>query len=278
MFKHVECVRALLPVTDLAATDGHGETALYNAVATDSEACLELLLPTMSDVDVRTVPGVTPSGEALDSFGWTALHLVCQNGNLPMCKALLGLGADQMARDSYQCIPLHYAAMEGSLACAIMLVGRPGEALMTPAEVDAADDGGRTALHYAAVYGFDQICAVLLGAGARLDARTTDAFGATPLFLAVHAHPTNAAMLALLSGDATEQLPGLVCDHCGKTEQASVKSLKTCARCYDVRYCSKQCQLAAWPEHKAACDTRVKEREDRSRVNPVSERPIDSPF
>ena len=155
---------ALLPVTDLAATDGRGKTALHIAVATDSEACLELLLPMMSGVDVCTVPVVTPSGEALDSFGWTALHLVCQNGNLPMCKALLGRGADRMARDSYQCIPLHYAAMkrkletgklEGSLACAIMLVGRPGKARMTPAEVDAADDGGRTALHYAAVYGFD---------------------------------------------------------------------------------------------------------------------------
>jgi hypothetical protein len=147
-----------------------------------------------------------------------------------------------------------------------MLVGRPGKVRMTPAEVDAADEKGWTALHYAARYGFDQICGVLLGAGALVDAK--DSHGQTPLMAAQHYHPTNAAMLALLSGDGSMQLPGLVCDHCGKTaEEASVRSLKDCGKCYAARYCDKKCQLAAWPGHKAACKARVEEREKESRVN-----------
>ena len=84
--------------------------------------------------------------------------------------------------------------------------------------------------------------------------------------VAQHNHPTNAALLVLLSGGGPAQPPGLMCDHCGKSaEQASGKGLKTCGKCYAARYCSKQCQLAAWPEHKAACKARVTEREEKTR-------------
>lgn len=30
--------------------------------------------------------------------------------------------------------------------------------------------------------------------------------------------------------------------------------LSTCSRCMVARYCSRQCQVAAWPEHKCHCD------------------------
>jgi ankyrin repeat protein len=263
MHKQVDCVRALLAASNLAVTDKMGNTAFHAAVITASEACFELLLP-LYDVDVRTVPGVQPSGKAMPFFNMTALHLACQRGLLAMCKTLLGHGADRMARDSRQFTPLHYAAGQGNLSCVVMLVGRPGKVRMTPAEVDAADENGRTALHYAALHGSDQICGVLLGAGAQLDAK--DSHGQTPLMIAQALHPTNAALLALLSGDAPEQLFGLVCDHCGKTaEEASVRSLKDCGKCYVARYCGKECQLAAWPEHKVACKAKVKEREERTR-------------
>jgi hypothetical protein len=87
---------------------------------------------------------------------------------------------------------------------------------------------------------------------------------------AQHLHPTNAALLALLSGDAPAQPLGLVCDHCGLTaEQASVRSLKDCGKCYVARYCGKECQLAAWPGHKEACKARVKEREELARPRDV---------
>jgi hypothetical protein len=156
-----------------------------------------------------------------------------------------------MAGDSEQSlwIPLHYA------------------------EVGAVTEKGGTALHHAAQSGSNQISGVLLGADSRLDARTVQhvtSGGITPLMIAQHDHPTNAALLALLSGDAPAQPLGLLCDHCGKTaEEASVRSLKDCGKCYVVRYCGKEFQVAAWPEHKEACKTRVKEREDAVRVRIV---------
>jgi hypothetical protein len=129
---------------------------------------------------------------------------------------------------------------------------------MTPAEVNAADNNGATALHLAAEYGSDQICGVLLAVGALVDAK--DSHGHTPIMIARHFHPTNAALLALLSGEAAPQPLGLVCDHCGKpAQEASVKCLKTCSDCNIARYCGKECQQAAWPGHMAACKARVKE-------------------
>jgi ankyrin repeat protein len=268
MYKHVECARALLPASDLAVTDKLGYTAFHAAVQTASEACFELLLP-LYDVDVRTVPGVNSiSGEALPAFNMTALHFACQDGQLAMCKALLSRGANRMARNSVQMTPLHYAVHGGHLSCIVMLVGRPGKVRMTSAEVDTANEEGWTALHVAALKGFDQICGVLIGAGGRLDAQLCSPTGViTPIMIAQLYHPNNAALHALLSGDGPAQPLGLVCHHCGKTaEQASVECLKTCRDCNTARYCCKKCQRAAWPGHREACKARVKELEETTRV------------
>ena len=266
--KHVECARALLPATNPLLTNRAGETALHTAVRSASEACFELLLP-VYDVDVRTVPGVDPATGVSLHFSKTALHLACQTGQLQMCNALLSRGADRMARDSQQAIPLHYAAANGHLSCVIKLAGRPGQVrMMTPTEVGAVTDIGESALHCAARHGSHQVCHVLLTAGARLDAKTS--YGFTPLMLAQHHHPTNAALHSLLSGDGPVQPLELVCDHCGQTaEEASVQALKVCRGCQDVRYCGGACQTAAWEEHRAACEERAKEREEMTRVKLV---------
>ena len=135
---------------------------------------------------------------------------------------------------------------------------------MTQEQIDAVDVHGRTALHYAVHQGHEKICGVLLEAGARLDAKTSD--GLTLLEVAQRFHPTNEALLDLFSGHGHAQLPGTVCDHCGKTAaQASVSSLKTCSQCHGVRYCDAACQSAAWRGHKAACKARKAELEEATR-------------
>ena len=44
----------------------------------------------------------------------------------------------------------------------------------------------------------------------------------------------------------------LACDKCGKTGV----QLKECSACQNVRYCSLDCQKAAWKHHKPHCKKR----------------------
>jgi hypothetical protein len=38
------------------------------------------------------------------------------------------------------------------------------------------------------------------------------------------------------------------CETCGKGND-----LKSCSRCKNVKYCSRECQVSDWPSHKTAC-------------------------
>ena len=148
-------------------------------------------------------------------------------------------------------------------------MGQPGQVKLSPAEVNAADVDGRAALHVAAEKGHLKICGVLLEAGARLDAKTSA--GRNPLQYAQQFQPSNAPLLALLSGHGPAQPPGTVVDHCGKTAaQASINSLKGCNQCLAARYCDAACQLAALPGHKAACKARKAEREELTKTRLVA--------
>ena len=263
--KQAECARALLPSSDLLAKNSEGQTALHICALTASCECFELLLPLVSDVDVRTE---ATRADALSTqpesyFNFTALHCACMKGQQQIAKALLKRGANRTARESLQRTSLHWAAQNGHLACVVLLIGQPGRYKMTPADVNAATPEGVTPLHLAARKGYEKICGVLLEAGARLDMKTLS--GHTPLMVALQLQPTNAALHALLSGGGPANPPGTVCDHCGKTAaQASVNNLKGCEQCQAVRYCGAACQTAAWQGHKKACRARAKEREERT--------------
>ena len=56
------------------------------------------------------------------------------------------------------------------------------------------------------------------------------------------------------------------CAHC----HDRLKVLKRCSNCGDVKYCSRQCQLKHWPDHRAACkkkgDTSSKKGEGKKKT------------
>jgi hypothetical protein len=217
-------------------------------VSSASEKCLELLLPHIADVDVRTRAGVDENGQPVPwSINRTALHIACLEGLFDMAKALLRRGASRVARANNGRLPLHLASQNGHLACVVELIGRAGHPKMTPAEIDSLDDQGMTSLHLAAYCGHERVCAVLMQAGASLAARTS--IGFTPLMCAQQQHPTKASLLVLLSGAGPEHPSGTVCDRCGKTaEQAGVHSLKVCGGCHIAFYCCDACAKAVIAE------------------------------
>jgi len=148
-----------------------------------------------------------------------------------------------------------------------MLLGLPGDYKMTPAEVNAASKTGWTALHVAAFYGHIKCCGVLIAAGASLDTRDND--GYTPLMIAQQDHPSNAALLELLSGRGPEYPPGVGCDQCGGVSADGM--MQTCIGCNAARYCSAACAALHWRAgHEAECERLVAEREEQTRVKIVT--------
>jgi hypothetical protein len=249
----------------LSITNAQGRTAVHECAAAGDIECFELLLPLMSDVDVRTVPGIQPNGQPVPVFNVTPLLLACSFGHQAIAKALLRRGASRTARDSDLCTPLHEACREGHLFLAALLVGRPGRYKLTPDEMNATDVNGGTPLHYAAEFGQIQCCGMLIAAGARLDVRS--AGGSTPLMRAQHFHPANAELHALLAGGGPAQAPGTLCDHCGEPEAET--KLKSCIDCLVARYCGTACANAAWRSHKSECRRITAARVERATPKPA---------
>jgi len=125
--------------------------------------------------------------------------------------------------------------------------------------VNAANVRGQTALHAAALSGHAKCCGLLIAAGARLDVKLQS--GHTPLMLAQHQHPSNAALLDVLAGRGPAVLPGTGCDHCGATSGPDGRSIKICNGCHAARFCGAACYAAAWPAHKAECRRKAAEWE-----------------
>jgi len=254
--KHTSCVHVLLPASDLLATCCEGWNTFHLALG--NVECFELLLPLISDVDVRTVAGIR-GGMPTSFFGATPFYLACSFGQHETAKALLRHGASRTARDSKQRTPLHEASRCGHLLCVRQILREKGRYKLTADEVNAADVDGCTPLHYAAACGHTEVCGVLRAAGARLDA--VDSFGMTPLMVAQQNYPSKTALIDLLSGRGPAHPPGMVCDECGRPE--SEVRLSTCTGCLVARYCGSACSAAAWPAHKAECKRVQAAREKR---------------
>ncbi len=159
----------------------NGQTALHVAAAAGHKAMVELLLSRNAAVDAR------------DNADWTPLYDVAQRGYRAVAEALLAHKADVNARASDGRTPLHRASDPGDPAMITLLLANGAdinaadakgktplitaamnrrnakaiEALIAAkARLDAADDGGRTALSYAAELGQAENVKLLLAAKA----------------------------------------------------------------------------------------------------------------
>ena len=133
-----------------------------------------------------------------------------------------------------------FAARHGKTECVQVLIDADADIAIVTTE-------GETALSWAEKYGHDEAAALLRAAA---DERRTVS-----------------GLEALRVGDSTSRRQ---CAHCGKTSaQAKAEGLKLrkCSACAQAaradivppRYCSRACQVAAWPEHKRVCQkTRAK--------------------
>jgi len=256
----LSCARELIPHTDLRIFGADGNNALHKSIIGNQPEIFKLLLPHFADdIDVRTIKGRPPAVTG-GPYNGTPLYLACQGGYHAMVKALLAAGASRTAHDNNSASCLHFAAQNGHLACVTMLIGRPENQKMSPAEIDARDSIGRTPLFMAAKNGHRYCCAALLAAGADPTVAIPD--GRAALDAARHYHPGNQELIELLECRGGGPAP-LLCAGCG----AADKRLRACSACGAASFCSAACLAQAWTTgtHKAECQRIQAANEEKAR-------------
>ena len=73
---------------------------------------------------------------------------------------------------------------------------------------------------------------------------------------------------------AFQMTQSTTCDHCGG-EETSILKFRRCARCKGVKYCSKGCQVAAWPSHRLVCRDWVEANAVHYMVRAINENDMD---
>jgi uncharacterized protein len=193
---HTQVACALLKRSDLIGVYSNlGMNALHSVVMMGKEKLdiFNAMLPLVSDedLDVPTRGGMTSKGVRVHEFGDTPLHIALQRGGEEAAKALLKRGACRTTPNNAGKTPLISAASAGSLVSVLAVLGTAGKLKLTVEEINAADNYGWTALHHAAITSLSystgvtgaagsnfneraaKCCAVLIAAGASLDAKTS---------------------------------------------------------------------------------------------------------
>jgi len=113
-----------------------------------------------------------------DALGRTPLHLAAANGLTEMCRMLLECGANIKCQDNGCWTALHHAAVSGHVDCCVMLVKRGVDLGAEEAKY------GKTALHFCAEQGMDELADILIIRGAPVYGSGDSIYSKTPLHLA----------------------------------------------------------------------------------------------
>eukprot|EP00290_Baffinella_frigidus_P047422 CAMPEP_0180402996 /NCGR_PEP_ID=MMETSP0989-20121125/39185_1 /TAXON_ID=697907 /ORGANISM="non described non described, Strain CCMP2293" /LENGTH=304 /DNA_ID=CAMNT_0022406193 /DNA_START=24 /DNA_END=935 /DNA_ORIENTATION=- len=158
-------VQLLADGVSVAARDTHGRTALHWAVREGHAATAGALLDAGANM------------AAEDKETWTPLFFAARHGQASMVTLLLRRGARADAIAASGNTALHNAAIGGHVECASVLL------LAAPGCLSVRNREGRTPLELAAVWSWHGVAKVLLDAGA--DVNEANEGGRTPLHSAV---------------------------------------------------------------------------------------------
>jgi ankyrin repeat protein len=210
--------------------------------------------------------------EKYEKYGDTPLFFAAQGGHLKVLRYLVkDLGVDVNQERDNGATSLFLAAQQGHVAVAECLVKELG------ASVNQAVEDGCTPLGIAAQVGIkDMVVCLVRDLGADINQANYD--GGTPLMAAsgmqhekivryllknganaqaLYTNIGTAVDVSKLYGAPAKQTAYLEArTHCAN-RGCSGAGLKKCATCLEVFFCSKGCQVAAWPVHKADCKRRV---------------------
>ena len=159
---HADVVEILLELGASAnILDEEERTALHHAAKNGEGAVVNALLDAGAPV------------AAVDAYGQTPLHAAAEAAYEDAARLLLAAGAVPDTPDHiFDSTPLHLAVRRNRTGMAQLLIE-------SGADIDARNEGGRSALHVAAGYGHIETVKALLAAGA--DANQRDGEGETPL-------------------------------------------------------------------------------------------------
>ena len=206
------------------------------------------------------------------SVGATPLTMAAQNGRPNLLHLLIRHGAkiDHVANatdptSTTQAIWL--AAQFGHASCVAVLVN--AAAKQQKDIVDATNREGKTPCSIALQMGHAAVVGVLIKAGAdvrRASPAYYSKFSTEDGTRKTDLDPTPACPVHHSIDKAVRSFATKTCCGCGKAaneikvDNASAaqgataeKSLSRCGKCALAYFCSRECQLSAWPSHKRAC-------------------------
>jgi uncharacterized protein len=187
------------------ATDEFGHTALHLAVRKAKHRLIKALIAHHADLDARMTRDELPlpgDFNARDGLaGATPFFLAAAASDLEAMRLLADAGADPRMAGVLGVTPLMAAVGAHQYESRLPPQSRQIEAitlcLSLGNDINAGDNGGQTAVHYAVQMGVDEVLTFLVEHGAKPDAR--DRRGRTPLDVAVsnpsRPRPQSAALL-----------------------------------------------------------------------------------
>ncbi|KAF7125023.1 hypothetical protein RHSIM_Rhsim12G0134100 [Rhododendron simsii] len=207
MDMEIEGEQAVVKDEDLFKAAENGDSSIFEALShqqllkslslrnEDRRSLLHVAASSSRSAVVKILSAADPSVSGInspDEEGWVPLHSAASIGNVEIVEILLSRGeyfVDRSSRRGFMYIC--HAIPKSTLQTSEFL-------LFSWADVNLKNDGGRTALHYAASKGNSELCELLIEEGAEIDA--TDRAGQTPLMNAVICENKEVALLLIRHG------------------------------------------------------------------------------